>query len=149
MSAEPILRVAGRPVAALHDLPALERRLVHALRLWVSGRSGQRRVAEGGALGLDARRGRACLLRLDETMSLVLLHGRRETAIAPDGSEGVFADEAVLARLVALAAEGARDEAVLMAALLVRADLSLALARAAEGLGLALMRAADARAGDA
>ena len=49
-------------------------------------------------------------------------------------------DECVFARFVALAAEGAREDAVLMAALLVRADLALCLAGLAESIGLGLMR---------
>ena len=40
------------------------------------------------------------------------------------------ADECVFARFVALAAEGAREDAVLMAALMVRADLALVPRRA-------------------
>ena len=50
------------------------------------------------------------------------------------------ADECVFARFVALAAEGAREDAVLMAALLVRADVALCLAALAEAIGLGLMR---------
>jgi hypothetical protein len=50
------------------------------------------------------------------------------------------ADECVFARFVALAAEGAREDAVLMAALMVRADLALGLALQAERIGLRLMR---------
>ena len=49
-------------------------------------------------------------------------------------------DECIFARFVALAAEGAREEAVLMAALIVRADVALALAALAEEVGLGLMR---------
>ena len=41
---------------------------------------------------------------------------------------------------MALAAEGAREDAVLMAALMVRADLALGLALHAERIGLGLMR---------
>ena len=49
-------------------------------------------------------------------------------------------DECVFARFVALAAEGAREEAILMAALIVRADLALGLTALAEEIGLGLMR---------
>ena len=46
----------------------------------------------------------------------------------------------MFARFVALAAEGAREEAILMAALIVRADLALGLTALAEEIGLGLMR---------
>ena len=41
---------------------------------------------------------------------------------------------------MALAAEGAREEAVLMAALIVRVDVAMCLTAAAEEVGLGLMR---------
>ena len=52
-------------------------------------------------------------------------------------------DECVFARFVALAAEGAREEAVLIATLIVRADVALGLTALAESVGLC----ADARSG--
>ena len=55
------------------------------------------------------------------------------------------ADECVFARFVALAAEGAREDAVLMAALLVRPDMALPLATLAGAVGLELARNAGPR----
>jgi hypothetical protein len=52
----------------------------------------------------------------------------------------VGGDEYALARFVALAAEGDREDAVLLAALLVRADVALCLAPLAEEVGLRVGR---------
>ena len=52
----------------------------------------------------------------------------------------MLGDECVLARLVALAAEGAREEAILISALLIRADMALELARLAMALGHLMLR---------
>lgn len=82
--------------------------------------------------------GRAARDRLDELMRLIADHGRRPVLLSPVGAEGAAGDECVLARLVALAAEDAREEAILMSALIVRADFELA--RVAAALGRLLMR---------
>jgi len=67
-------------------------------------------------------------------------HSRRPLMGHAPGCPCAGADECVFARFVALAAEGAREDAVLMAALMVRADLALCLATGAESVGLRLMR---------
>ena len=52
------------------------------------------------------------------------------------------ADEACFARVVADASEGAREDAMLVAALMVRPDMAPAAVHLAEALGLALKRLA-------
>ena len=128
------------PVARFADLTPLERRTVRCLRLWCSGPEG-RGVARRE---LAPRHGEAAADRLVADMDALLLamaSGARRPLLghAPD-CPCAGGDECVFARFVALAAEGAREEAVLIATLIVRADLALCLVGLAEAVGLGLMR---------
>ena len=67
-------------------------------------------------------------------------HARRPLMRHAPGCPCAGADECVFARFVALAAEGAREDAILIAALIVRTDIALTLAIRAETVGLRLMR---------
>lgn len=83
---------------------------------------------------------RRCRTRTDEPASgsfaeffdLVAGHARRPLCGHAVDCPAVCSDECVLARFVALAAEGAREEAILIASLLVRPDVALYLAGYAE-----------------
>jgi hypothetical protein len=140
MSLEMSARAAATPVRQLAELPELERRIVAFARLWRAGRAGQARLDRALAARAGPAGAAAALARIEEMMCLLLLHGRRPLRLGPVGAAGVLGDECVLARLVTLAAEGAREEAVLMSALMIRVDFALELARLAEGVGLAVAR---------
>ena len=87
-------------------------------------------AAVGGNLAAD----------FDDLVRAMAGHSRRPLMGHSPGCPCAGADECVFARFVSLAAEGAREEAVLMAALMVRADVALWLAARAETVGLRLMR---------
>lgn len=130
MSVEPA-HAPLAPLARLADLPPLERRFVEGMRLWLSHEAA------------DARSRRpASFDRFDRLLGVLLAHGRRALQVGGVGAPSVTGDECVLARFVAVAADGAREDAILIATLLVRADLALTLGRDAEALGLALRRGA-------
>jgi hypothetical protein len=128
------------PVARVSDLPPLERRIVLYSRLWGEGRLGQAEVWRD----LIDRHGPAGATRavghLDALLRDLDAFGRRPMSRHAPSCPCAGGDECVLARFVALAAEGAREDAVLMGTLMVRADMSLLLAGTAEDLGLSLMR---------
>jgi hypothetical protein len=112
---------------------------VRCLRLWCAGPEGR-----GEARRELARHGEAAADRLVADIDALLLamaSGARRPLLghAPE-CPCAGGDECVFARFVVLAAEGAREEAVLMATLLVRADLALLLVGLAEAVGLGLMR---------
>lgn len=138
MSAYPAPGAA--PVARVSDLPPLEQRVVLYTRLWSEGRLGQAEVWRD----LIDRHGPAGATRaaghLDALLRELMAFGRRPMSRHAPSCPCAGGDECVLARFVALAAEGAREDAILMGALMVRADVSLLLARIAEDLGLSLMR---------
>ena len=97
----------------------------------------------GGALGDRARRdGEATGWRggFGELLQITVGNARRPLLGHALDCPCAGSDECIFARFVALAAEGAREEAVLMAALIVRADVALCLAAVAEQVGLGLMR---------
>ena len=115
------------PVATLDALPAGEARLVMAMR----------RLGDGEApLAVWER-------RLVEFLGLVATTARRPVLTHSTGCGCVGADEAVLAHLVATAATGDREDAMLIAVLLVRADAAPLVVSLAETLGLMLRRAGD------
>ncbi|MDX5412005.1 MAG: hypothetical protein LPK02_03050 [Rhodobacterales bacterium] len=72
--------------------------------------------------------------------SLCQTHARRALCPHSLGCACLGADEACFAQMVASAAEGAREEALMMALLLVRADFAPLLAGLAQDAGLALRR---------
>ena len=138
MSAQP--RHSGAaPVGYLAELPPLERRVIHCLRLWCAGPDGPD-VMSHELVARHGDGGRGLAADFGDLVRIMAGHSRRPLMGHAPGCPCAGADECVFARFVALAAEGAREDAVLMAALMVRADLALALALQAERIGLRLMR---------
>jgi hypothetical protein len=89
-------------------------------------------------LGLSAGQSAArCFLQM---ASLCQSHGRRPLRPHSQTCACLGGDEACFARLLASAAEGAREDALMMALLLVRADFAPVLAALAQDAGLALHR---------
>ena len=138
-------RAGAAPIAPLAGLRPLERQVVRCVRLWCAGPDGPGvLVRELAARRGEERAGRLAR-RLDDFLRTTVRHARRPLlAHAPD-CPCAGSDECVLARFVALAAEGSREEAILMASLIVRADVALPLATLAEELGLGLMRGQEPR----
>jgi hypothetical protein len=135
------------PVGRITELPPLERMVIRCLRLWSAGPDG-RRVLE---LELARRHGGPAAQRLADAIGELLLlsvrHARRPLLGHALDCPCAGADECVFARFVSLAAEGAREEAVLIATLLLRADVALTIAALAEEVGLGLMRGTEPRVG--
>ncbi len=128
------------PVARVADLPPLEQRIVLYARLWTEGRLGQAEVWRD-LIDRHGPAGATCAAgHLDALLRDMLTFARRPLQRHASSCPCAGGDECVLARFVALAAEGAREDAILMATLMVRADMSLMLASIAEELGLSLMR---------
>lgn len=140
MSIEAPGPVGAAPLVRLAELPSLERRVVICARLWRAGPAGRAELERDLIARHGPAVGRAAAGRLGEVLDIVETHSRRHIGIGPVGSEGAVGDECVLARLVALAAEGAREEAILISALLIRADMALELARRAMALGHLMLR---------
>lgn len=130
------------PVGRISDLPPLEVSTVLYLRLWCDGPRAQEQVWNDFAGRLGPAAGREAVRALEDLCSLCARHGRRAFMRHQPTCECLGADEACFANLVAHAVEGEREDALLIATLLVRPDVSLLLASAAQTFGLALKRMA-------
>jgi len=139
MSVDPSAPGAA-PVGHLLDLPPLERQLILYLRLWCDGPSGQAEVWQDLCARHGAEDATRVLRRFEELLGGTLRHARRPLQRHALTCPCAGGDECVFARFVALAAEGAREDACLIAALMVRTDMALILHGVAEDLGLLLMR---------
>jgi hypothetical protein len=129
----------GAAVGRLAELPPLERQVIRCVRLWSAGPGGQRTLQDELAPRYGPAAARLAA-DLGELLTATVRNARRPLMGHAVDCPCAGSDECVFARFVALAAEGAREEAVLIAALLVRADLALGLAALAERIGLGLMR---------
>jgi len=136
----PSAQPGAAPVGRLSDLAPLERRIVRSLRLLGHGEVGRMAFRMDLAAGLGADAAEAVGGRLEELLVTLLRHARRPVACHDIACPCVGGDEYALARFVALAAEGDREDAVLLAAMLVRSDIVLCLAPLAEEVGLRVGR---------
>jgi hypothetical protein len=127
-------------VGHLAELPPLERQVIRCLRFWCAGPNGQAALGRELAQRMGRRAAERVTAHLDELLQVTASHARRPLMGHDLDCLCAGGDECVFARFVALAAEGAREEAALMASLMVRPDLALCLVRLAEDVGLGLMR---------
>ncbi|MCA8880439.1 MAG: hypothetical protein KDA73_10895 [Rhodobacteraceae bacterium] len=137
----PLDHRGGMPVGGLADLPALEFRAVRCLRLWCDGPDGWTRMqAEMADLVGPCR---ACRLgeAFDLTCRLMLEFCHRPLVRHEVDCPCLGADEATFAHLVRLAGLGDREEAMLLATHLVRADMAPIVVSHAARVGLELHRA--------
>jgi len=128
------------PVARLDALPELQAWCVTALRHWMEGPATQTALRRDLACSHGVAGGRAILRDLDSLLDLICRDGRRQMMRRHVGCAAVAADEAVFAQFVATAATGQREDALLMAMLIVRPDLAPLAASLGQRLGLAYLR---------
>ncbi len=130
----------GAAVGRLTDLAPIEAGAVMYLRLWSEGARGRADAASDFDIALGADQGRAAMMTLDRLCSLCANHGRRPLIRHGLGCACLGADENCFAQMIAAASEGAREDAMMMASLIVRPDFAPALASLSEELGMALRR---------
>ncbi len=130
----------GAAVGRLTDLAPIEAGAVMYLRLWSEGARGRADAASDFDIALGADQGRAAMLTLDRLCSLCASHGRRPLIHHGLGCACLGADENCFAQMIAAASEGAREDAMMIASLIVRPDFAPALASLSEELGMALRR---------
>lgn len=128
----------GATVAVLDDFDGLTAAAVVYLRMWCEGPQTQTRVMNDLLGTLGAQRGHNAVAAFAELCSMCVQHGRRPLCRHGLKCRCVGADEASFAHFVATAATGDRDDAMLMAILLVRPDMAPALTSLATDFGLAL-----------
>lgn len=115
---------------------------VMLLRDWFDGPDGRGRVARTFERALGPLAGPAAHQAWSEVMDVLSRDVRRPVMRHALSCRRVGADEAVIAHVLALAARGEREDAMLILSLLVPGDRLILTIHAAERAGLALMRVA-------
>lgn len=130
----------GAAVGYISDLDGLEAASVIYLRLWCDGPEAQAQVWNDFVGGLGHDQGRRTLHSFEQLCALCQMHARRPLMRRSLHCKCFGADEFCFANFIATAAEGEREDALLIATWLVRPDVApLVVALAAE-VGLALKR---------
>ena len=127
----------GAPVGLMTELDGVEAASVIYLRLWCGGPDGQDSVSEDFAMGLGVERGAKAFKSFAELCRLCARHGRRPLMRHAVSCKCLGADEACFANFISTAADGAREDAMLIATLIVRADIAPMVASLAADVGLA------------
>ncbi|SFP14673.1 hypothetical protein [Tranquillimonas alkanivorans] len=130
------------PVGALETLPPDQARLVRYLRLWCDGPDGQAALWNELATRMGPTEGRACLSAFEAAVGMLLRHSRRPLMRHHLECSCVGADEAVFAEFFTAAATGEREDAMMLAVLLVHPAMLMPLVDAAQQAGLRLRRGA-------
>lgn len=128
----------GAPVGFLTELPQVEAAAVCFLRLWCESPQTQAQAIEDLTDLLGPSHGPVAIDSLRQICDLFSSFARRPVMRHHSGCSCLGADEACFANMIAEAATGQREDAMLFAMLMVRADFAPALAGLAEQFGLAL-----------
>ncbi|MBM9594179.1 hypothetical protein [Roseitranquillus sediminis] len=132
----------GTPVTWLEDLPPPEALVVQYLRDWCADASGRARTMAHATAALGEDEAERALHCWGELINMLTRYGQRTLVLNGSKCRSVGSDEAVFAHFVTTAALGEREEAMLIASLLVRADLLCPAVHLAQSAGLAIARIA-------
>ncbi|MEM9148011.1 MAG: hypothetical protein AAGC57_17695 [Pseudomonadota bacterium] len=138
MSAPSENRRGGAPVGCLSELPPVEAAAVVYLRLWCSGGERQAEVWNSFAIRFGSSEGARRLKAFERLMATITDAARRPIMRHQLDCSCVGADEAIFANLVAAAASGASEDAVLFAALLVHPHMAAPVVAEARLVGQSL-----------
>ncbi|WP_204114731.1 hypothetical protein [Shimia biformata] len=131
------------PVGFLSELGPVEQGAVRALRAWSDGRAGLENLGRDITRTAGVAHADMVLHALSNLCDLCARHGRRPLMRHHSACACLGADESCFAHFVAAAADGQREDAMLLATLLVRPDFAPSLVGLAEYLGNALRLAAS------
>ncbi len=128
----------GAPVGQLAHMEGLEAASVLYLRLWCDSAPSRQSVRDDFAAALGPDHGAAAADAWETLMELCADHCRRPLMRHAVTCACLGADESCFANFIAAAATGAREDALLMATLIVRADMAPVFTSLACECGLAL-----------
>lgn len=137
------LHRGGQRVGLLDDLGDVERLAVHWLRSWGRDPVGVAHLEASLAVGLGPSHARNIKDVFQDMMEVGRLYGRRALCRHGRQCRCLGADEAVFAHLVQAGADGAQEDAALLAALVVRPDMAMCFAGLAAEFGMALRKTAQ------
>lgn len=137
-----ICKRGGAAVGRLVDLDPVEAVSVVCLRRWSEGASAQAGLRQEFCATLGEAEGAALEQGLDLLCDTCINEARRPLMRHPIGCLCVGADEACFARFIASAAEGDREDAMLLASLIVRTEMAFMIVDTARQVGLGFHRLA-------
>ena len=126
----------------LSDLNAVEAAAVLYLRMWSEGAEAQAKMSRNLARILGPGAGKYALSAFEDLCNICAHHGRRPLMRHSLKCDCIGADESCFANLIGAASDGDQEDAMLIATMIVRADMAPCLAGLAETFGLALKRMA-------
>jgi hypothetical protein len=128
------------PVGFMSELDGVEAASVIYLRLWSTGEAGQTQVRRDFGAVMGPARGMRAARAFEDLFAMCTTCARRPLMRHTVSCACLGADEACFANFIVTAAEGAREDALLIATLLVRVDVAPLAAAMAMDVGLALKR---------
>lgn len=132
----------ARSVGLVADLDDVEACAIRCLRLWCDGPDMQAVVWNDFATALGPGRGRAALRAFETLCDLCQRHGRRPLMRRPVPCDRLSADEACFATFIGYAGDASCEDAMLIAATMVRPDMAPIVVGLARDVALALRRMA-------
>jgi hypothetical protein len=134
---------SGPPVAVgrVADLGPLEATVVCTLRLFHAGEDTRHALSTSLARHVGAERGARLMARFAELCELARCQARRPLSYRNPECRLAGTDETAFAAMVAAAAQGEREDALLIAVCMVRPDIAPVLVSLAGQVGLELLRA--------
>lgn len=130
----------GAPVGFIHELEAMEAASVIYLRLWSEGPESRANVRRDFASILGLVQGGKTFQTFEQLCKLCAEHRRRPLMRHSVQCQCLGGDEACFANFVSTAATGEREDALMIATLLVRPDMAPLITSLAAEFGLALKR---------
>ncbi|MFK7879849.1 hypothetical protein [Roseobacter sp.] len=130
----------GTSVGFISELDGIEAATVIYLRLWCDGPESQTQVWNDLAAALGPAHGRKALKSFDELCKTCSRYGRRQLMRHSVTCACLGSDEACFANFIATVVYGDREDAMLIATLLVRPDVAPLITSLASDFGLALKR---------
>ncbi|MFY9237819.1 MAG: hypothetical protein WAO78_02870 [Roseovarius sp.] len=128
------------PVGWVADLDAVEAAAVLTFRLWCDGGLSRGQIEDDFCAIFGSAQGQDALSILGDMLELCRRHGRRPLMRHGLTCTCLGADEAYFATFITSAACGPREDALMMAMLIVRPDMAPMLTAMAAQFGLALKR---------
>ncbi len=130
----------GAPVGYITELDSVEAASVIYLRLWSNGPDSRAQVRSDFSTALGTDLGSKAARSFEQLYALCASHGRRPLMRHSVECKCLGADESCFANFISAAADGEHEDAMLIATLLVRADMAPVVASCAADFGLALKR---------
>jgi hypothetical protein len=128
----------GAAVGYITELSGVEAAAVIYLRLWCDGAESQMQVRNDLIRTLGPEKGARAVQSFEQLCDLCARHGRRPLMRHSVQCKCLGSDESCFANFIATAALGEREDAMLIATLIVRADMAPLVATLAGTFGAAL-----------